>query len=519
MAKKYDKGNYTMTADEWSSAFTWINHPIAQLAQWKMFHPYGWQAAILNACWEYGARVPVRTCNGSGKSSYVIPILAASWCAAFPGSTVVITTASLAQGELQLWPVIQNLAASVGWQTSARKISAPKIDPIVPPAQIALRVTNSAENFEGFHEKAYVGTNDIVYPAPLLIIADEAKSIDPKIFTAIKRCQPSVILYVSTTGEDNGAFYDACMNNNGLWQTEGTWNGTTYPFIIPYTQCPHIMNTRIRQDAEADIAEKGRTDPDVCSMWLADFYRGGTHMVFNDSDMKAVRLAMSGLTAKRGKTRKAFCDFSGGRDELTFGLREGNFIHPIVAWTNDQGVAPEITAKKYIALFDHHHLKPSEVYGDNGGLGSQIINSIHNQNFPMVRVNANQKPRDTASYIDRYTELHWEFKQLLHDGNIILPEDAVLIEQMRLRRYVRKNYDENKIKTEPKQDARKNRGEHSPDRLETVVELCRNMETFSRNSPSRPDTTCGTPKDWWEQHKKDQEHKDEPESATFMDPW
>ena len=63
-----------------------------------------------------------------------------------------------------------------------------------------------------------------------------------------------------------------------------------------------------------------------------------------------------------------------------------------------------------------------------------------------------------------------------------------------------KNTEDNKIRVEPKEQARKERQEKSPDRLDTVVHLCMNMEpmpTVNRQVNHAP--RCGVPAEYWKQ--------------------
>ena len=78
-------------------------------------------------------------------------------------------------------------------------------------------------------------------------------------------------------------------------------------------------------------------------------------------------------------------------------------------------------------------------------------------------------------YADRMTEDHYRFKEMIRmNPDIQIPDDPILMKQMRQRRYHLD--DHNRVKLQPKKEHRK-RTQESPDRLDTIVML------FSRWRP------------------------------------
>ncbi len=490
--------------------FVLENSPIAQYRHWSPLEPYKWQMAVWDALWRPGALVSVRTCNESGKSSYLVPISALAFAAAFPGSQTVITSYSKDQIEEQLAPAIKAMAKSHGWHCTADKITAPPVDGL-PGSTILFRVTKEGERFEGYHVRTYEDKYGNARWAPLFIIVDEGKSVKPEIYEAIERCNPTMQLNISTTGADSGDFYESCMNVNGLWTTEWEFQDQLFDFKIDWLQCPHLCEpgTTTYKRKKAYLDANGPNDPKVASILLAEFFRSGTFMVFQDSDIKVARTSMSGMIPEVHGGRRAFCDFSGGGDELVFGVRDGNTIHPFVAWNRDGNTPPSVEAEKYIRLFKEWELTPGQISGDNGGLGALIISEMELRGWPIVRINANKPPRDKDQFVDRYAEMHWMVKKHLHSGMLRLPKDDVLLDQMRLRRYVMKNTEDNKIRIESKQDKdRKKRREVSPDRLDTLVHLCVNMPKLPdiKKMAERNNRT-GSPDEFWRRIEREKEQE------------
>jgi len=505
-----------IAADELPIEFSMENSPVIQARLWApVMQAYPWQNAVFDACWRPGAQVACRTCNESGKSSFEVPVLSLSFAAAFPGSQTVITSASEDQIKEQLWPAIRAMAVTrKGWIVTSNKITAPSIDGIIPGSTIIIRVTKQGSRFEGYHVRKYTAADGREVFGPLMIISDEGKSVHPEIYEAIERCNPTVELRISTTGEDSGDFYDSCMNTDGLWTTGWDWNGEHHDFVIPWTKCPHLLFGKTYERKKALLAKLGQDHPTVCSILLAEFFRAGTRMVFQDTDMTAVKHCMAGLTPRIKGHKQAFCDFSGGGDELTFQYREGNYIHPIVAWHRSGSIAPSVEADKYIMLFKQAGFSVGEastqIAGDNGGLGAGIISEMSKKSWNIKRINPNVKAKDEMQFVDRYAEWHWDLKELIQDQMLIIPNDKILLEQMRLRRYLMKNTEDNKVRIEPKDDARKNRREKSPDRLDTLVHLCRNMEDMPKMSElANPCPKTGTVKEFWDKQAKFKESENE----------
>ena len=506
-----EEGRIARPADINQLDFDMLKSPVVQARDWSGFRPYDWQKAIWWACWGPGRQVAVRTANESGKTSCVVPILALSWAAAFPASQVVVTSASERQFEKQLMPSFRNMIANRGgWRSVANNIYAPQVDGL-PPSEIVCFATKSGDLFEGFHNRVYDDSNGNERYCPLLIICDEAKSIKNDIYEAIGRCNPMVELRISTCGEDSGGHYDACMNDTGLWTTGIEWepgSNNHIEFKIPWTDCPHLMEHHTYERNMALINKKGVNDPYVRSKLLAEFFRGGTYMVFTEADIEALHNCMSGIIPYIPGQRRAFCDLSGGGDELTFGLREGNRIHQMIAWNQDSTVPPSQTAGKYIRLFKDHGLRAEEIYCDNGGLGAQIVNEMVKQGWNVNKVNFGAGAIDSNSYMTRIAELHWEFKELCHNRSIILPQDDVLLKQCRLRQYTMKNDDSNRINLEDKQKARTQRQEHSPDRLETCIGLLLGHEPFAGSKEylgHGRTSICGTTKEYMERALREAE--------------
>ncbi len=460
--------------------------PVEQASRWVPERMYEWQVKGLRDCMVRGARKAIVTPNEAGKTSVFIPVLGLSFMAAFPGCQVVSTAGVIRQIERALWPKLRSAVGRYRWSVSddRMQIRAPSVRGVEPSEWISF-TTRDPEYAEGFHSKWFVDDNgDVVY-APLVVIIDEGKSFDSEemIFALVERCDPDVALFISTPGEDSGPFYDAFHKNKGKpWDTtEVTWQ-----------DCPHLLKgvkLKIREDR---IERMGSDHPLVLSSVFGKFYRSGGRYVFDKMD--DVREAMSGKVPwVRGRDgRRGAVEFSGGGDEQVFGVRDGNKIFPLEVFHEKDDVK---LVDILVGCFRKWNLKPEDITADNGGAGKTCIDMLAAKGYPGIRRYMFGDPaNDKSLYATKAMEDHYELRTKIAQQSIVLPPDVVLEEQMRKRQFLIKN-ENNVMQLEPKKRLR-DRGESSPDRLDTVVMLTCDMEpiTFDEMRDHRRETLrnkCG----------------------------
>jgi hypothetical protein len=460
--------------------------PISQASLWLPLMMYRWQTEVIRACMTAGARVACVTPNESGKTSMVLPALGLAWMAAFPGSQVVSTSGVERQIKKQLWPVLRSILAPYPrWQiTEDLHIKAPSVRGI-PGSEWEAFTTKDPAYAEGFHPRWYLDENRKPVYAPLLIIIDEAKTFnDPELMFAFqKRCDPDVLLMVSTPGEDVGAFYDAFHKDKKAWKT----------FEVGWRDCPHLCRGVKLEKRLETIRELGENHPLVQSWVYGKFYRSGSRLLFDN--MVDVEMAMSGtLPAVKGAGRGVALDFSGGGDEQVLAWRDGNRVMPLEIFHEKDAVK---LADMWVRRFKELRVEATDIVADNGGLGKVCIDLLESKGFQGIqRYMAADEARAPEMYKFRVTEDHYELRERLMMQSVILPDDDKLKEQMRKRRYLVKN-EENQIQIEPKEKMR-DRGEGSPDRLDAVVMLLTRMEMKgmagqhgATGTETRKDARCG----------------------------
>ncbi|WP_428411957.1 hypothetical protein [Pararhizobium sp.] len=432
------------------------------------WHLYPWQADTMNALDPEGSKAALRTCNESGKTSQVLCGLIGWHMDAFPGSMTVTTSGSNRQIKHQLYPNLRNTVGRLpGWRvqdSNSYSVRAPNGSVCVSFA------TDDPGLAEGFHvppidSAAWQdwrppeewGLGDWV-PQPtnsLMILADEAKSIDQGIFDAIDRCHPTRLLIASSPGEPMGPFFD-CFHG----QKRRFWNGDTYNlFHASYIDCPHLMNDpQRRRDIEEQIAIRGRLDQFVQSMAFGEFAASGENMVFN---MLHVDHAMSGLVQGWGDQLRAAVDLSGGGDEAPLYIRRGNRCFLDSSFRESD--APTLN-NKLKARFVANQLEPGWITADEGGLGDPICDFLRRDGWNVERINFGSKAEEPLKYRNARAEMYFRLAQRIGRHEIALPNDPVLREQLGWQQY---ELDEgNKIKLIPKEQM-----PSSPDRADTVAML------------------------------------------------
>lgn len=406
---------------------------------------YPWQERTLAQVARKGSRVVQRTCNESGKTSVVIAG-ALLWNAIInPGSTGVMTSSVFRQVRHQAWPALRRMAKC--FPTLGIEISDG------PPATLRVQATESqivgftasdGEAFEGFH---VTGAHQA-----LLLVVDEAKSVDESIFQAVERCRPDRLLVMSSPGGASGPFYRAHTKERHVW--------TVMP-PVTVDDCPHLP-----ADHKAlQIAKWGENHPLVRSMLFAEWMeQDGQNLVV---PLAWVERCLASPPARDLGERAAGLDFAAGRDENVLCVRNGNQIEPMTAWRETDTMA---AVGRFIVELRRRGLKPEECYGDESGLGKPMCDALEEAGWPINRVNFGGVAIDSEAFQDRGTEMWNTTARLIERCEISLPkDDERLVAQLTCR--TQKVNSRARLKLEPKEEMRA-RGLESPDRADALALAC-----------------------------------------------
>ena len=418
-----------------------VERSVLTFAQVMLGQPlFDWQHEVL-AVVEHGAkyeriRVALSAPNGSGKSSVCVAVSILNWLRKYPRGRVVLTTADSKQLDSQIMPALKKHAAKFpSWEFLGRSIRTPE------GGQFISFTTDEASRAEGHHSSL---------DGPLLIIIDEAKSVENEIFQAFDRCSFAVLLMVSSPGLKMGRFYDAFTTHRDKY---------TYVKQVGLKDCPHISEERIR-----DVVETyGERAPFVRSTIYGEFMAEdeSTPMAVSYERLRAVIECPPHARVSSEKT--GFCDFAAGGDENVLAIRSGNKLLELIAWRERDTSA---AVGRFIIEFRKHGLRASQIWGDAGGLGIPMCDMLRDAGWPINRSNFGGKARNDQLYLNVGTEIWAVLARQIERGEIVLINDPTLFAQLTTRKLL---YDaKGRVRLEPK-DVMASRGLRSPDRADATA--------------------------------------------------
>jgi hypothetical protein len=380
-------------------------------------------------------KIAVVAPNGSGKSAHIVAASSLRWLNRYPRGRVIITSADSKQLDSQLVPALhRHRHRFPKWEFLSRGIRTPY------GGFLLAFSTDDPSRAEGHH-----ATKD----SPLLIICDEAKSIEEGIFTAFDRCSYNVILYVSSPGLKQGRFFDAFSANREQW----------FCIQAGLADCPHISKERIK-----DVVETyGEDKPFTRSTLYGEFmdYDEATHFVFDFQQV--MQVVNNPPHAKLSRHEFCgFCDFAAGGDENVLAIRSGNKLIDVIAWRERDTSA---ALGRFIIEFRKAGLKPEQIWGDAGGLGLPMCNVLRDAGWPINRFNGGMAAANDTVFISRVSEIWHDLSARVNKAEVSLLNDPTLISQLTTRMIV---YDSRgRVGLEKKDDMRA-RGLKSPDRADAV---------------------------------------------------
>jgi phage terminase large subunit len=401
---------------------------------------YDWQIDALDA---FGQRLPVAlaAANESGKTTYIFATAVLWFLDQFgeAGGQLVLTSGSWLQVTSQLAPAIRRFQARFPkWRfldTEIKKVGS--LDPTV-----IMFSTDSPLRAEGFHAKDPI-------TAPLAYLVDESKGVPDGIFSAIDRCRPQYFLAASSPGPAEGRFYRMHTKDRNLY-----WNRK-----VRSDECPHIPLEKVARD----LAIYGPDHPVFRSMHKAEFTNLEGRTIIPDDLLVG---ALQAPPAWTDGPKVAFCDFAAGRDENVLAIRYGNKAWIVAAWRDVNTIQ---AARHFIRLFEENNLTPTQIFGDESGLGHVMIDAMADEGWSINRVNFGASADDDEHYADRATEMWCITGRLIDKKEIILPNEDTLFAQLTDRKlqYASKG----RLKAESKDDM-KARGVGSPDRADAICGAC-----------------------------------------------
>jgi len=395
------------------------------------------QDAILRSVRD-NPRTAVRAANGAGKT-VVLGETVLWFACCWPDSKVVTTASTARQVEKQLWGEIASLyrrsRVPLGGELLTLQLRFPKTNSLAIGFS-----TDDPGLFEGWHAKR------------LLVVIDEAKSVEPPIFDAVERVLSAGglvrLLVASTPGGPCGPFYDCFGRNAHLYAAHHIAAGDS-PFIRP-----DWIAERKR--------EWGEASPLYQSAVLGDF-------PLDAQDGAVVPLAwllrlLQNPPAPSGGELRAGIDLAaGGGDETVVAVFRGNQQIALECWREADTMA---TTGRIIQIVRSFNVPHHNVNADADGLGGPIVDRLREQGFDFQAVHNGGEARDKERFYNFGAETWANAAQKIERGEVALFNDARLTAQLTSRR--QKPRSDGRFQLESKEEMRR-RGLPSPDRADAVV--------------------------------------------------
>jgi phage terminase large subunit len=361
--------------------------------------------------------------NGSGKDKYITAPFAVWFICCKVNASVIITSSSGKQLTNQTEKYISLLVDKVNKfaiETMGGKpiikIRQRRITCLISGSEIFLFATDEPGQAEGYHP--------FEPNAEMAIVVNEAKSVPPDIFAALRRCTGyNYWLNISTPGEPLGDFYKSWKN----WPNKKR---------VTFFDCPdHQSKTEFEEERKV----VGEADPNFRSKWLALFTYVGGKNVINQAALERLQDKIELKEVKEIFPNKrligldiALSDYG---DETILSDFKGNVQkHLIHLRIKD---ATKLANKiDYELTYTLKVKKDQAINADDGGVGRAVIDILRMMGWTNINRILNQSAaKNKKQFRNRGAEIWFKFAKLIEHGLVILLNDPRQYEQILSRKY------------------------------------------------------------------------------------
>lgn len=412
--------------------------------------------------------------NASGKDMILIALSSVWFMLTGQQNRAIWTSASQIQLKSQTSPHIETLCRLFN-QRFGHHIDMVQFHFMCPKlaSEIRLFATDTPGRAEGYHP---VGRGQ------MMIGSNEAKSIDPEIWSALLRCFGwSYWMEVSSPGQRRGHFYQSWQH--AIKHPAPMVLGHNYSRTVTYLDCPHIT------PAQVDLITRdiGINHPLARSALFAEFHDLDAHTIIPD-----------GLYASNLAKPPPFQDpddigigldlaFSTGGDSSEIAVRKGNKLLHTVRTKSDN--------TNYLVDWVNGELQPwfnlkYTFNGDAGGLGKPILSLLRDKGWEVI-YRFNQSPAYNKSFfLNLGAEMWYHLRTMLMRGEVIMPDAPSLRTQLTSRRTSSEPNPQGKVALQDKKEHKRANGGASPDEADAFVLAFFSYKPNQPTAPSRvdPDT-------------------------------
>jgi phage terminase large subunit len=434
-------------------------------------------------------RVAVKSANGVGKT-YLAADLALWFLYTHRPSIVLTTAPTWRQVRYLLWEEIRKRFRSLEPPLPGRLLNT-RLSAAEGWFALGL-ATDDPVKFQGFHADN------------LLIIFDEASGIPDSIWEAAEGVavgKTNKVLAIGNPLTTTGRFYKLFKSQSG-WRRQ-TISALSHPNIteaepaIPGAVTPEAIDERVQEWATAEEeGECGSVGEGECGrggVWecgsvgegertAATFeWRGRRYRPngmfrsrvlgeFPDSDedtlipLRWIEEAVERKLPADGCRRAAVDVARFGSDSTVIGLRAGSRV---IRMDVVQGAdLMEVSGRAARLAFEE---RPESIAVDVVGLGSGVVDRLVELGIDgLAPFNGGESAHNRERFANRRAEVYWAMRERFRTGDISIPRDETLVEELAGLKY--QHTSRGQIKMESK-DEMKRRGMKSPDRADMLSML------------------------------------------------
>ena len=405
--------------------------------------------------------------NGSGKDAFIVTPFAVWFIVAKVRSIVVLTSSSGVQLSNQTENLIRNYCKKVNefflqvYGAEILHVKQRHIECLLSGSIMYFFATDEEGKAEGYHP--------VDIGCEMAIIVNEAKSVKPEIFRALRRCTGfNYWINVSTPGEPLGDFYLSTQ----LWKSKK----------VTYYDCPH----QSPKEFEEDKIVLGEHSPLFRSKWLAEFTFIGGKYVVNQERLEKMRSRAKLNDIPELQQQMALrvgldIALSSNGDETSCVSMKGNKQpHPTQVWREQDATKLADKIELYWLLVLRIPKNHPHINADDGGVGRAVIDILRKRGWNIHRVLNQSQALNTAQYRNRGAEMWYRFARFVEEGLLILQDDDNLYKQLASRKYKEeKGASVEKLTLQNKKEM-KAEGLPSPDRADALILAVKdyNIEDF-----------------------------------------
>ena len=423
-------------------------------------------------------RTSIRSASATGKT-FTAAVAVLWFLYNFYPSTVVTTAPTFRQVKELLWREISSLWNNATFSLGTIAPSGTSLDltrePNSKQKHYAIGYsTNEPERFQGTHNE-YV-----------LVIVDEASGVDEMVFNAIENPMAggkSKLLLIGNPTQTQGTFFESHRSEIyesfriGAFDTPnfvdlgiveedmatGAWLEKQEAYLKEHEDLPSPYLVRPDTVHERYI-DWGQNHYLYKVYVLGDFPDVGVNQLIplswvenaEEDEEKIAKLVDNDKTAYAGVDISRY-----GEDETVFMMRRGNVAYAIEAWAHQLTTYTMGRTTRHMKSYE-----PYEVRADSVGLGAGVVDVLKENGFRVKAVNVGLPAVDAEMFLNLRAEYYWNLKERFRKGDIVIPVNKKLRNQLSSIQYTFRS--NGQLKIESKEEMR-DRGVASPDYADALL--------------------------------------------------